>query len=250
MTPIIDICTGKPAEQELSEREEILRLGPCKNIESRKNQHKPVAKELHDGVGSNMEAIKLALSIKLGLEQKLESMGNAPKDDYSPQENFISNMQDALTDARRMFNHMMPSALEELGLLETIRWFCEENGKYYRNFRIISRLEVEESNLSEQLDISVFHVLQESVSNAFKHGRADTIHVGLTNVGDCIELLVTDNGRGFDLKNIRSIPGSWYGLGVKGMMDRAEICNGTFDISSEIGKGTQVKLTLPYGEMK
>jgi signal transduction histidine kinase len=72
----------------------------------------------------------------------------------------------------------------------------------------------------------------------------------LTDTGDRIELCVTDNGCGFDAESVLSNPGSLNGIGLRGMKDRAEVCNGTFKISSEIGKGTQVKLSLPYGVMK
>jgi two-component system sensor histidine kinase NreB len=67
----------------------------------------------------------------------------------------------------------------------------------------------------------------------------------LVNDGDYIELCVTDNGCGFDPENIPSNPHSLSGFGLKGMIDRAEVCNGTCEVSSEIGKGTQVKLSLP-----
>jgi signal transduction histidine kinase len=65
------------------------------------------------------------------------------------------------------------------------------------------------------------------------------------NSGNCIDLSVRDNGYGFDPDHISSNPSSLSGFGLKGMKDRTEVCNGTFEILSETGKGTQVKLSLP-----
>jgi len=244
MTALVDISKHQKVEKKLSESEENLRLLSRKIIESQENERKRVAKELHDSVGSNLAAIKLAL------EQKLESMGNSPREEFYSLENIIANIKDTIMEVRRISNHLMPSVLEDLGLLEAIRWFCQEQGKYHQNVRIIHQLEVDEDNIPEQIKITIYRVIQESMSNAFRHGGAESIQLKLTNTGDRIELCVTDNGCGFDPKDVPSNPGSLNGSGLRGMKDRAEICGGTFKITSKIGKGTRVKLSLPYGVMK
>lgn len=236
----MDIGKHRQEKQELSQSEEKLRWLSRKVIESQENERKRVAKELHDSVGSNLAAIKLAL------EQKLESMENGPRDDFHSLENIIANIKDTILEIRRISNHLMPSVLEDLGLQDAIRWFCREQNKYHQNARIIPRLKIKEVNIPKQLKITIFRVLQESVANALRHGRADMIQIELTNAGNFIELHVTDNGCGFNPEDIPSNPDSLSGFGLKGMKDRAEICNGTLDISSEIGKGTQVELSLPY----
>ena len=244
MTALIDIRKHQKVEKKLSESEENLRLLSRKIIESQENERKRVARELHDSVGNNLAAIKLAL------EQKLESMNNSPPDKFYSLENIIANIKNTITEVRRISNHLMPSVLEELGLLEAIRWFCKEQDKYHQHARIVHQLKVDEDNIPEQIKITIYRVIQESMSNAFRHGRAESIQLRLTDTGDRIELCVTDNGCGFDAESVLSNPGSLNGIGLRGMKDRAEVCNGTFKISSEIGKGTQVKLSLPYGVMK
>jgi len=244
MTALVDIRKHQKVEKKLSESEKNLRLLSRKMIEFQESERKRMARELHDSVGSNLAAIKLAL------EQKLESMGNGPREEFYSLENIIANIKDTITEVRRISNHLMPSVLEELGLLEAIRWFCQEQGKYHQNVKIIPQLEVDEDNIPEKIKITIYRIIQESMSNAFRHGRAESIRLRLTNTGDRIELCVTDNGCGFDPEDIPSNPGSLNGFGLRGMKDRAEVCNGTFEISSEIGKGTQVKLSFPYGVMQ
>jgi len=241
MTALVDIRKHQKVEKKLSESEKNLRLLSRKMIEFQESERKRMARELHDSVGSNLAAIKLAL------EQKLESMGNGPREEFYSLENIIANIKDTITEVRRISNHLMPSVLEELGLLEAIRWLCKEQGKYHQHVKIIPHLEVDEDNIPAQIKITIYRVIQESMSNAFRHGRAESIQLWLTNSGDRIELCVTDNGCGFDSESVLSNPGSLNGLGLRGMKDRAEVCNGTFKISSKIGRGTQVKLSLPYG---
>jgi PAS domain S-box-containing protein len=239
MASFVDVSKRKHAEKKLRESEEKLRLLSRKIIEAQENERKRVAKELHDSVGGNLAAIKFAL------EEKLEHMDMSPPAEGVSLEKIVSNIKDTITEVRRISSHLMPSMLEDMGLLSTIRAFCREQGDYYPNTRIITRLIVDENNIPDMLKITIFRVIQESLNNAFRHAEPDTIELSLAESGDCIELCVTDNGCGFDPEAIPSNPGSLSGFGLKGMKDRAEVCNGTCDISSKIGKGTQVKFSLP-----
>lgn len=239
MASFVDISKRKQAEKKLRESEEKLRLLSRKIIESQENERKLVAKELHDSVGGNLSAIKFAL------EEKLDHMEDDPPSEVVSLEKIVANIKDTITEVRRISNHLMPSMIEDLGVLATIRAFCRKQSDFYQNARITTQLDVNEDNIPDLLKITIFRVIQEALTNAFKHGQADKIHLSLVKDGYYIELFVTDNGCGFDPENIPSNPNSISGLGLKGMIDRAEICNGTFDISSEIGKGTQIKLTLP-----
>jgi PAS domain S-box-containing protein len=239
MASFVDISKRKQAEKKLHESEKKLRLLSHKIIESQENERKRVAKELHDSVGGNLAAIKFAL------EEKLEHMSGSPPAKVISLEKIVDNITDTITEVRRISNHLMPSMLEDIGLVATIRTFCREQRNFYPHARIITRLLANEENIPDLLKITIFRLVQESLNNAFKHAEPDTIEVSLAESDDCIELWITDNGCGFDLKHIPSNPGSLSGFGLKGMKDRAEICNGTCDISSEIGKGTQVKFSLP-----
>lgn len=239
MASFIDISKRKQAEKKFRKSEKKLRLLSRKMVESQENERKLVAKELHDSVGGNLSAIKFAL------EEKLDHMEDDPPSEVVSLEKIVANIKDTITEVRRISNHLMPSMIEDLGVLATIRAFCRKQSDFYQNARITTQLDVNEDNIPDLLKITIFRVIQEALTNAFKHGQADKIHLSLVKDGDYIELFVTDNGCGFDPENIPSNPNSISGLGLKGMIDRAEICNGTFDISSEIGKGTQIKLTLP-----
>lgn len=239
MATFIDVSKRKKAKKKLRESEEKLRMLSRKIIESQENERKRVAKELHDSVGGNLAAIKLAL------EQKLTSMDKGPRDDIYSLEEIVGNIKDTILEVRRISNHMMPAVLEEMGLVKTIHWFCRQQGKFHQNSRFITQLEIEEESIHELLKVTIFRIIQEAVNNAIKHSGADTIQLSLSEVDDCIKLCVTDNGCGFDPENISSNPDPMSGFGLKGMNDRAMVCDGTFEIDSEIGKGTKIKFSLP-----
>ena len=241
MASFVDISKRKQTEKKLRKSEKKLRELSRKTVESQENERKLVAKELHDSVGGNLAAIKFAL------EQKMTLPGCNSDDDVVSLEKIVTSIKDTITEVRRISNHLMPSMLEDLGLVETIRWFCREQEAYYQNILITTKLDVDESTIQDLFKITIFRVLQEAMTNALRHGEADTIEVSLTDVGDgFIKLCVTDDGRGFDPENVSSDPKSLGGFGLKGMSDRAEICGGTFEISSAIDKGTQVTLSLPH----
>lgn len=239
MASFIDISKRKEVEKKLRESEKKLRLLSRKTIESQENERKQVAKELHDSIGANLAAIKFTL------EEKLEFMDESSQPEMVSLEKIIANIKYTIKEVRRISNHLMPSMIEDLGVLATIRAYCREQEDYYQNARITTQLDADEDNISDLLKITIFRIIQEALNNAFKHGHADRISLSLVEAEDRIELGITDNGHGFDEENIPSNPNSISGLGLKGMIDRAEICSGTFDISSEIGKGTQIKLILP-----
>jgi two-component system sensor histidine kinase UhpB len=81
-----------------------------------------------------------------------------------------------------------------------------------------------------------------------KHSNAETVRLSLAAHGDQIELTIEDNGCGFELEAILSSDDPLIGYGLCGMYDRAEICGGVCEITSSIGNGTTVRISLPYGE--
>jgi signal transduction histidine kinase len=138
--------------------------------------------------------------------------------------------------------------LDDLGLMATIRWFCREFEKIHPDVQIDQQLAIEEDMTSESLKTVIYRVLQEALNNVVKHSNADSVRLSLAAHGDQIELTVEDDGCGFEVDAVLSSDDPLIGYGLCGMYDRANICGGACEISSSIGKGTTVRMSLPYGE--
>ena len=102
--------------------------------------------------------------------------------------------------------------------------------------------EIKLPRLSERIEAGLYRITQEAIHNAVKYSKASLITIQLFKSEDFIELIIVDNGQGFDLPAIRKTLG---GSGLKNMQARAELLNGSFKIQSKIGKCTKIKVSIP-----
>ena len=131
--------------------------------------------------------------------------------------------------------------LDDLGILPTITWFCRKFRKTYPATRIETQVEIEEEAIHPLLKTTIYRLMQEALNNAAKHSKADLVNLTLRKTGDSIELIIRDNGQGFDVGKALSVESTMRGFGLTSMRERAEIPNGSFAIESAKGKGTTIK---------
>jgi len=241
MASLIDIAARKKTEAALRESESRLRRLSRKILEAQENERKLLAREIHDSISGDLAAIKMCL------EEKLHQMAGDPPDDRVSLETIIAATEGAIRETRRISAHLRPSMLDDLGLISTIGWFCREFEKHHRQIRMRQRLEIEEDDVPEQLKVVVYRILQESLHNVAKHSEADRVLIGLVKNGPELKLTVVDNGRGLDLEKVGAGGDPMSGYGLANMRDRAEICGGKLEITSQAGAGTTVNLILPRG---
>ena len=198
-----------------------------------------VAQEIHDSIGGSLAAIKFAL------EEKLESMGHNPQSEVISLEKIISYVDTTIKETRRISAHLRPSLLDDIGLLATISWFCRDFEKLHPEMQIDQQLNVAENAVPEMLKVVVYRVLQEALNNVGKHSEATEVRLRLDKRDNQLKLTVTDNGHGFDPAEKLSDSTVAGGFGLSGMRDRTALCDGEFEIASEKGKGTTVRISLP-----
>jgi signal transduction histidine kinase len=226
-------------EAALRESREQLRELSRQIMESQENERKIVAQEIHDSIGGSLAAIKFAL------EEKLESMEQQQPSRGIALEKIIAYVDETIKESRRISAHLRPSLLDDIGLLATVSWFCREFEKLYPMMQIDQQLNVAENEVPDMLKVAVYRVMQEALNNVGKHSEATRVRLQLDKQDNHIKLTVEDNGRGFDPAEKLSDATEVSGLGLSGMRDRAMLCNGRFEIASEPGKGTTVKISLP-----
>jgi signal transduction histidine kinase len=224
----------------LRESERQLRILSARLLEAQENERKIIAQELHDSIGSSLTALRY------GLEEKLHRMGeeSSPPEGISL-EQLISIVRDTIDEAHKISSNLRPSALDDMGLLAAIRSTCRELQEVYEGIQIEIRIDLQEEDVQEALKIVIYRVLQEALNNVFKHSGAETVHVSLAKTERFLELSIKDDGQGFDPREKLAHGGETGGMGLLGMKERAELSNGTFEITSEKGKGTIIKAKWP-----
>ena len=143
---------------------------------------------------------------------------------------------------------LRPSILDDLGLLPTLSWFFRRFRSIYSEIRIEQEIEIKEGDVPHSLKIVAFRVTQEAMNNIAKHSQADLVSFSLRKKGSSLELILRDNGRGFNLEKVGSQETTMRGLGLTSMRERTELSGGSFDIGSTEGKGTIIRASWPLRE--
>jgi PAS domain S-box-containing protein len=228
----MDLTERKRAEQQLRKSEERLRYLSTQLLIAQENERKLIANEIHDSLGSSLGAIKFRM------EQVLQKGG------IGDPENIIPSIQKAIEESRRIQMALRPSTLDDLGILPTLNWFCREFQKTYSSIHIKTQINIEEKDVLDHLKTVIYRICQEAFNNIAKHSKAEVATLSLRKT-DKIELVIEDNGRGFDLEEKLFAENPDRGLGLTSMRERAEILGGSFAVESIQGSGTTIRVSLP-----
>lgn len=200
-------------------------------LDAQEEERARVARDLHDQVNQSLTGVLLRLEAAKAaappeLEAELKETSNLAH----------QAMDELLTVARQL----RPTALDDLGLSAAIAGQIEQLG----GGDIDATFEVEGDlgGLDPDVQLVIYRVSQESLGNAVRHSRADSIRVKLRRGKDRVELTVTDDGSGFTFAEATS------GLGLGGMRERAILVGGDLQIESRPGHGTTVRLVVPDRE--
>lgn len=188
-------------------------------------ERRRIARELHDEISQLLAVIQLSLA---DVEHDTPDLRKA--------RNLLGKTQ---REVHRIIYDLRPSILDDLGLAAAVRWYAEN---YLKPQGLEVHLEVEGGlDLPEEVEISVFRIYQEIVTNILRHSRAENVSIELYRRDSRLVLAVEDDGVGFS-------PGERTpGAGITGMRERADLIGAELEIDSEPGLGTQVQLVIPIG---
>jgi signal transduction histidine kinase len=199
-------------------------------------ERKRIAGELHDSVGQALAAAKFA--VENGLQQMSRgSVGEAE----ATLGRVVSMLRAIAEEAHRIQNDLRPRMLEDLGIVETLGWFCREFQQTYAGIRIDCRIGVREDQVPAKLAGTVFRIVQEACNNVARHSKADRIQLDIRVDGHALVLGIRDNGQGFELVVGRKSEG----MGLSSMKGRAELSGGTFCLETGKEKGTELVCKWP-----
>ena len=235
MGTVQDITERKKAEEELKVSQEELRHLSAQLLEAQERERKRVARELHDGLGQTLSAMKFRIENTIG---ELDAEEQAESADAL--KNLVSMAQRAVEEVRRISKNLWPSILDDLGLLPTISWFCREFGEMHPHVRIEREMAVQEDSVPDPLKITIYRVLQEAMNNVARHSRASEVSLSLKEEDGHLHLTIRDNGVGFDTAPTAPQKGLDRGLGLASMKERTQLSSGRFAIESRPGSGTTI----------
>ena len=219
----------KSQEGEL-QREKLRRLRSV--IDGQDQERQRLSRELHDGIGQSLIAIKLQLE-------------NAETQNYSMMRAGIDsakNMIDTtIEDVRRVCNALMPAALSEFGIVSTLRALSSELGSL-AGFKSVFENEGSLDRISKKSQIYLYRIAQEALNNIAKHARATEVVLKLKRYDNIVTLEVSDNGKGFIFDPVCFAQRN----GLQNMRERTQLLQGEFIINSEPGNGTTIKVSIPY----
>ncbi len=226
---LASIILRREWEEALRESESRLRLLSSQLLTVQENERKQIARDLHDGVGQMLSAIKF--KIEDIIQQRDERKERIEDKTLG---HLVPMIRESIEEVRRIQMNLRPSVLDDLGIIATISWLTREFEKVYSAISIQKQIDIQEDEIPVRLKTVIYRILQEALNNIAKHSRANRVTIALRKMEERIELTVEDNGTGFDLENRPR------GFGLGSMRERVELSGGLFTIDSTIGKGTTI----------
>jgi signal transduction histidine kinase len=192
-----------------------------------------IAHALHD------EAGQLLVSVYLALDTLLNELQPGARERLIE---IRARLEQVEAELRRLSHELRPTILDDLGLKPAIEFLA--NGISKRTGRLVLVNASIGGRLPGPVEIAMYRIVQEALTNVIKHAQATQAVVHLGRHRDALFCSITDNGRGFDA-SARSAHTHNQGLGLIGMRERAASLGGTFSIDSIPGKGTTLKIVVP-----
>ena len=205
-------------------------------LEIQEQERRQLARELHDEIGQVLTAVKIDL-------QMLNLRAGPEPTKYSTEQS-IQLVEEALQRVRSLSLDLRPSQLDDLGLQAALRWYFDRQS---RNVGLEIQFigELPQERLDSSVETACFRIAQEALTNVIRHAEAQLVCVRLCVHKGEIELIVEDDGKGFDVSaaQVRAVNGQ--SLGLLGMEERAELAGGRMELRSSLGGGTHVRASFP-----
>jgi len=223
---------------ELARTNKALRQLSMRLLSAHEDERKKVAGDLHDTIGACLAGVKFRV------EKAQKEIAQNPGAVAESLNAIVPVIQESIEECRRIQADLRPSMLDDLGLLPTLSWFCRRFHEIYSGIFVEPDLAIQEGKIPVALKTVVFRVVQEGLNNVAKHSQGDRVHLSLRKQGDQMELVIRDNGRGFDAAKT-PLDSERKGLGLTSMRERTELSGGAFVLESAEGKGTVVRASWP-----
>jgi signal transduction histidine kinase len=212
-----------------------------KLLSAQEDERRRIARELHD------ETCQTVAALAVGLDTVRQA--GSPDEASAKLEDARALASRTLDGLHRVIFDLRPSVLDDLGLAAAVRWWI---ARHLTPAGITAHVEVEnlEDRLPPTIEIPVFRVVQEALTNVLRHSGAKALLVQMSRERGLLSVDVEDDGRGFSPSDVAKPSESGQGLGLLGMRERIEILGGSLTLDSTPGAGTHLSFTVPIPEQE
>lgn len=228
-------ATQQRYQQELNEH----KIRTIALLQGQEEERKRISRELHDGIGQTLTVMKL-LSEKI---KNVESLSEKEKAAFLDLKSMIFS---TIQEIRNISHDLMPTVLSDFGLASALKDLVERYAKS-TTAKIHLEIGLPTQRLDKNLEISIFRIAQEALTNAVKHSQATEIKLKVAQNHKHLVFLLADNGVGFQVgesKQKATKNGSATTYGLQNMKQRAHLINAQLQISSAVGRGTKVMISM------
>ena len=242
----LDLTARKEIEEALRIREgelhhshELLQALGGQLITAQEDERRRISRELHDDMNQRLAVLALTIqSAQKGFGQSTPMFQT-----FQQLYDEVSSLSD---DVRRLAYQLHPSILDDLGLEVALKAFMSDFSKWEGIPVAFVSTDVPFS-LTQGIASCLYRVTQECLRNVTRHAKATQVDVKLVGKEDGLTLSITDNGKGFTVAETQA---GKHGLGLLGMQERIRAVQGTFEVKSAPGKGTEITVWVPLEEVK
>jgi signal transduction histidine kinase len=228
-----DVSDTKEKESEIKKMNEQLRdlAASLQNI--REEERSSIAREIHDDLGQQLTAIKIDVS---WIAKKIQSADYEVRNKLN---GIIPMINEAVKFIRKISTQLRPGILDDLGLIEALKWQTEEFRKRYE-IAVDFVCNKDRLILDQRIATGLFRIFQEALTNIARHANATLVKISLSIIGKELVLCIQDNGRGFEMHEVQA----QKALGLFGMKERILMMGGHLEIRSASGEGVMLAINV------
>lgn len=232
VAPVFWVLLIRPLRQVAEFRTEML----SRVLDAQESERRRIARDLHDEVGQTLTSLLIGFrtiveaesldSVRLKAEEQRETTSAL------------------LDDIKRLARGLRPSVLDDLGLIPALERLTIDFQRLHDIKTTLDTAGLSSSRLPSAIEVTVYRIVQEAMNNVVKHADAHTAYIRIGLQADDVEVVVEDDGRGFQKQPTRKLAADGH-FGVAGMTERATLLGGSLVIESKPGTGTLVRARLP-----
>jgi NO-binding membrane sensor protein with MHYT domain len=223
----------------IDRREAARSLVSRRLLSAQESERRRIATVLHEDVGQLLTALNLNLQrLTPGGPGESRVIGDS-----------LALVDETLTRVRALSVELRPSVLDDLGLVAAVTWYGNRLAER-AGYTVVVENDLGDARFPEAVETAAFRIIQQALTNIARHAQAKNVDIVLRSSSRAVELTVSDDGIGFDVRDAQMRSRIGESLGLVDMVEQARLAGGTLTVTSGKGNGSAVRVRLPLGSLQ